>query len=178
MVLRRRIRLGDYGDVMIIIGIDPGLDGAVAVLYPDDDVRSSPELFDTPTFLVTGGRKDKREHDEASMANILRAFKKRGTIAVLERVHAMPGQGVTSMFSMGNGYGLWRGLLTGLRIPYELITPQSWKKLLMKGQGQGKDASRQVAMRLFPQAADRLKLKKHHGRADALLMAEYKRRLG
>jgi crossover junction endodeoxyribonuclease RuvC len=68
------------------------------------------------------------------------------------------------------------GILAALNIPHELITPQSWKKSMMNGQPKEKDASRLVVMRLFPEVSDRLQLKKHHGRADALLIAEFLRR--
>ena len=66
--------------------------------------------------------------------------------------------------------------LVCLTIPYTLVTPQRWKKELMDGMPKDKDSSRVVAIRLFPTFATELKLKKHHGRADALLIAEYLRR--
>ena len=88
----------------------------------------------------------------------------------------MPEQGVTSTFSMGHGLGLWEGILSALGVPYQMVTPQAWKKAMMAGQEKEKDASRQVAMRLFPSTIPKLSLKKHHGRSDALLIAEYLRR--
>ena len=94
----------------------------------------------------------------------------------LEKVHSMPGQGVRSMFSMGEGYGIWKGIITALGYPLHLITPQEWKKEMMGGMGKEKDASRLKAMQLFPKIADQLQLKKDHGKADALLIAEYLRR--
>ena len=84
----------------------------------------------------------------------------------------MPGQGVRSMFTMGYGVGVWTGLLVGLLLPYNRVTPQRWKKLMMDGiAAKDKDASRHRAQQLFPLAD--LRLKKHDGRAEALLIAEY-----
>jgi crossover junction endodeoxyribonuclease RuvC len=95
----------------------------------------------------------------------------------LELVHAMPGQGVTSMFSMGRGVGIWEGILAGLRIPFDTVTPQAWKKLLLgKGAGDDKNASILRAQALIPGAAEYLSRAKDDGRAEAMLIAEYFRR--
>ena len=68
--------------------------------------------------------------------------------------------------------------LPRLNIPTELVSPQRWKKEMMDGQGKEKSAARFKAMSLFPQLADQLKLVKHDGRAEALLMAAYAQRKG
>lgn len=157
---------------MNYIGIDPGLDGAVAVI---DVVFNRVRLLDVPTLSVG----TKREYDAAGMAALLREFEPDnfGGVAVIESVHSMPEQGVASSFAFGKGLGIWLGILAALQIPHELVTPQRWKKTVMDGMAKEKDASRQRAIQLFPAAAADLKLKKHHGRADALLMAEFKRRV-
>jgi crossover junction endodeoxyribonuclease RuvC len=153
---------------MKFIGIDSGLDGAVAIL-PDGI------LIDTPTLTVEGkGKSKKREYNVGGMVGVLRPYRVGG--CALEKVHAMPGQGVTSMFSMGVGVGLWRGILTSLLVRFEQPTPQRWQKEMLDGMGKGKDASRLRAIQLFPHLADQLSRKKDHGRADALLLAEYARR--
>jgi len=153
----------------IFVGIDPGLDGAVAALYADGSVES---LRDTPTLTVVSGKKKKREYDTASMASMLYwdkdYFK---PIIGLESVHAMPGQGVVSMFSMGRGLGIWEGIISAYIYSHTKITPQRWKKALLDGMGKDKDASRLRAIQLFPDQP--LVLKKHHGRAEALLIAHY-----
>ena len=155
---------------MIYVGIDPGLGGAVAVIGPGHYVR----LYDVPILMLT----KKREYDLASMVSIFSAFSLEVSLGqvhvALELVHAMPGQGVTSMFTFGRGTGLWEGILAGLGLPYTKITPQRWKKAMLDGMPKEKDASVVRAKQLFP-GAD-LRLKKHHGRADALLIAEYLRR--
>lgn len=161
---------------MNIIGIDPGLDGAVSIIYENGGVV----FFDTETLDIVSGRKKKREYNINANADILRlplqVFTKGNIVVILEKIHSMPGQGVRSMFSMGEGFGMWKGIIAGLNLSMELITPQKWKKAMMDGMGKEKDASRQRAIQLFPQCSENLKLKKHHGRADALLIAEWGRR--
>ena len=151
---------------MIYAGIDPGLGGAVAV-----NVNLAPiKFYDTPTITLK-----KRDYDIQEMVSILVKIRNTGQAHIgIEAVHAMPGQGVTSMFSFGRGLGLWEGIVAALGIPYTMVTPQAWKKLLLDGMPKEKDASVVRAKQLFPTAD--ITLKKHHGRADALLIAEYIRR--
>ncbi len=153
---------------MNYIGIDPGFKGAVAIIYENGTVK----LIDTPTLKV-GTRKDYmiQEMTKALSLPTLRQV-------AIEKVHSMPRQGVASAFTFGKGYGIWLGILGALHIPYEEVTPQRWQREMMDSMQRGKDASRLRAMQLFPQVADQLNLKKHDGRADALLLAEYRRRLG
>ncbi len=157
---------------MIIVGIDPGLDGAVAIILEDGRV----EFYDTPTVLL-GKRRD---YDLPAMAEIVRRLDDldlctKEILVGLEKVHAMPKNGSLSAFGMGRSIGAWEMALVFSGLPYELIAPQRWKKAMMDGMPKEKDSSRVVAMRLFPQAAVELKLRKHHGRADALLIAAYRR---
>ena len=158
--------------IMLYIGIDPGLDGAVAYL---NDRDNSVILEDTPTLEVRSGKKRKREYNVSEMAHLLDVDTE-DVIVVLEKIHSMPGQGVRSMFSMGEGYGLWKGIISAYHMPLELVTPQAWKKVMMDGMGKEKDASRLKAIQLFPLSASNLSRKKDHGRADALLIAAYYRR--
>jgi len=155
----------------VIIGIDPGQTGAVAIIHDDGDIT----LHDTPTELVKKGKGSKTEYLPAEMAGILNSC--RYGHCFIEKVGAMPGQGVTSMFNFGKGFGLWLGILAAYQIPYTLVTPQAWKKVLMAGAGD-KDAARGRAQQLYPQVSSQLSRKKDIGRADALLIAEYGRRIG
>lgn len=153
-----------------IIGIDPGFSGAIAVLDPANDRT---HVYDMPT-LESGKR---TEINLAQLVEILRSecrFDNGGVLVVLEKVGAMPKQGVSSTFRFGEGYGAIKGILAALAVPYELSTPQAWKRVMMNGMPKEKDASRLRAIQLFPDVD--LSLKKHHGRADALLLAEYARR--
>lgn len=155
---------------ILVLGIDPGLTGAIAAITSAGNI----ELHDCPILNV--GKK--HTCNPAGMAAILRGYQdsSEGLLVGIEKVHSMPGQGVASTFCFGEGYGVWLGILAALGIRHELITPQAWKKSLMNGQVKDKDASRLVALRLFPEVCEQLKLKRHHGRADALLIAEYLRR--
>lgn len=164
---------------MIYLGIDPGLNGALVALDPSSTV-SLVTIVDTPTLTVVGKTGKRREYDTHAMAKALREFddaaEPNEIFALAELVHAMPGQGVRSMFTMGRGVGVWEGLLCGIGIPFAFVTPQRWKKALMDGMGKDKDAARLTAMRLFPSIAGSFARKKDDGRAEAMLIAEYARR--
>lgn len=144
---------------MIYIGIDPGKSGALAVITPDTEI-----VF---PFDMDGYR---------NALEGLRGFA-RNCKCCLERVGAMPKQGVNSMFHFGENYGFIQGLLTAYSIPYELVTPQKWKKeFQITGD---KNSSIVVCKRLFPgvslRKTDRCR-KDDDNCAEALLMAEYARR--
>ena len=167
---------------MRYIGIDPGLSGALAVI----DDQGKPWVMDVPTFTITTqGRKTKTHqmYDMRNLSTALIEIRNGGAChAGLEKIHAMPKQGVNSMFSMGVGFGMWEAFLCALGMTYELITPQAWKKKLMEGMGKEKSASVIKAKQLFPTLE--LTRKKivgkgeisFDGRADAILIAEYLRR--
>lgn len=158
---------------MISIGIDPGLDGSVCVIYGEDI-----DFHDTPTYQ-DGKRRRISTVDCAAIlrkikADVGRTAKVR---ACLELVGTRPGEGAVGAFSFGRGMGNWEGILAALQIPYELVRPQAWKAAMMPGEPKEKDASRVVARRLFPvQTEEALSRKKDHNRADALLIAEFGRR--
>ena len=148
---------------MNIIGIDPGLTGAIAVISEDA------YLFDMPVMAKsTKGN----QIDGAGLTSLLSGCKEAGTIVFLEQVGAMPKQGVTSMFNFGHGYGIVQGVLYALCIPFQLVTPQKWKKYhgLI---GKQKDMARTLCIQTHPELSGQLKRKKDIGRADALLIAEY-----
>lgn len=163
---------------MNFIGIDPGLDGGFALIGQSG---TDPCVVDIPVIVRQKGKGKKREYNIAELCNRLRLqtqnIPRTSLQAYLESVHAMPRQGTTSMFSMGQGLGIWQALLTALEIPYELITPQAWKKSMLDGTGKDKEASRLKALQMFPALAEDLKLKKDEGKAESLLIAEYGRRL-
>lgn len=161
----------------VYVGIDPGLDGAIAIIDLD---RTEVLVCDTPTIGVDKPSGHRREYNEGMMRSIIQGFISRvggSPMRVecgLENVHAMPGQGVRSMFTMGVGSGTWRGMLAMAGVPYKLVTPQTWKKYhgLI---GSDKEASRLLAIQGHPNVADRLARKKDHGRAEALLLADFVR---
>jgi crossover junction endodeoxyribonuclease RuvC len=143
----------------VIMGVDPGISGAVAFYFPM--VTSRIAVDDVP---VAGG-----EINVAELARLIRVH--RPTLAVIERVSAMPGQGVTSMFNFGRSYGDVRGVIGAMGVPLHFVTPQKWKKHF--GLSSDKEQSRLRAIRMFPTAAESFKLKKHDGRAEAALIALY-----
>ena len=150
----------------MIIGIDPGLNGAIA-LY--DSVEGTLEVHDMPVVEVTRNGKTKREVVAALVADLIAG--KAVAAAYLERVGAMPGQGVTSMFSLGRSVGVVEAVLGAYEIPVTIVPPRTWQKAL--NLRDGKDGSRERAMALFPKYSELFKRKKDDGRADATLIAFY-----
>lgn len=168
---------------MIYVGIDPGNSGAIAAIIEQAGERMRLEFYDTPIVTTKVGKKFKNEMDPAACALMLRALQAIDfdVHVIVEKVQAMPGDrersmGATSAFTFGKGFGMWIGLCVGLQLPYELVHPMTWKKMLMAGMSKEKDASRVKAMQMFPESAKYLQRKKDHGRADALLLAEFGRR--
>jgi hypothetical protein len=104
---------------------------------------------------------------KASGANLL---------LVIEKVHAMPGQGVTSMFTFGSGFGELKALAKILGAPWFLVTPQEWKKRVLAGTNKSKEATTEWAFRAYPSVQSAL-LKKsglpHMGKVDALAIAHW-----
>ena len=105
-------------DTPTVLGIDPGLSGALAFLDARD--ASLVDVIDTPVLRTT---KTRREYDATAITQLLPRY--RPVAAFIEKVGAMPGQGVTSMFRFGMGYGLLTGILHGLSIPITHVRPRT-----------------------------------------------------
>ncbi len=146
------------------IGIDPGLSGAVAVISPE-----SLKIFDMPTMTVERNGKAKRQVSASELADILSNFNSNDSHVYVEKVSAMAGQGVTSVFSFGRSFGMIEGILAAYKLPVTYVAPATWVKAV--GRGQGKDASRARAMELFPNNQSDFKRVKDDGRSDAALIA-------
>lgn len=140
-----------------ILAVDPGLSGAIAFLWTQDEIAA----FDMP---VADGNVD-----VAGLASLIRQHSP--ALAIVEKVGAMPGQGVSSMFKFGCGFGMVQGVIAALGIPLHLVTPQRWKKSFLLSSD--KEASRALALRYWPQNADLFKRKKDEARAEACLIARY-----
>lgn len=164
---------------MIIVGIDPGKTGAVAVYTPVQGRRHDLcwTVHDCPTVKVKVNGVMKDMPAPNLMANILRGLSAREAVHVfIEKVGPMPKQGVTSMFNFGMNFGQWQGIVAAFGGAWTLVTPQRWKKSMMVGMPKKvKDAARIRAIQLFPEMSDQLARKKDIGRADALLIGEYGR---
>jgi len=146
------------------IGVDPGNTGAVAFL--DDQLRCL-AVYDMPTMAL--GKH--QQVNAAELANIIHNGGNNENVTVyLEAVHSMPGQGVTSMFNFGMGYGVVQGVCGAFKYPLVLVRPNAWKKVAGLI-GKPKEAARTLAQQLYPEQD--LSLKKHVGRADALLIARF-----
>lgn len=145
---------------MIVVGIDPGLKGALA-FYNGTRL----EIVDMPTIKVT-----RNSVDAVALA---RTFGRDITYdhALLERVGARPGNGGSSMFNFGEGFGMIQGVLATLDIPLTLVTPAVWKKALKVPAD--KSGARGRATQLMPRHAHNWPLIKHDGRAEAALLALY-----
>jgi crossover junction endodeoxyribonuclease RuvC len=150
---------------MKTLGIDIGLDGAIALIENGDLL----EVHDMPTVTLERNNKSKRMVNAAELARLIRQAAP--GCAYLERLNAMPGQGVTSMFSMGQSLGVVLGILAALDIPTTTIPPRTWQRAL--DVPQGKDGSRYRAAQLFPAHAELFKRVKDNGRSDAALIAAY-----
>lgn len=144
-----------------VIGIDPGLTGAIAVI---GDGRAT--VVDMPVIETSRTATVKRSVDAHALAEILAPL--RGEVW-LERVNAFPGQGVASMFSLGQSFGVVLGVAAGLRLPVQLVNPADWKRHFKLDKD--KALARALASRLYPEVS--LARVKDHGRAEALLIARY-----
>jgi len=143
----------------VILGIDPGLDGGIAILD-----GNAIELLETiPTEKKTGFIK--RQVDAQKLSNILRVYPI--SVCYLEKVASRPGQGVGSVFSFGDTYGAIRGVLGALGIPTYYVLPQTWKKALIIS---SKEDSLKAIKDLYPLLKMR---KKDHNLAEAILIALY-----
>jgi len=151
---------------MIILGIDPGLNGAFAFY---NTIEKTLVVYDMPTVDVVRNKKSKREVCASGVSTIVAG--RQVSHAYLERVNAMPGQGVTSVFSFGRSTGILEGVLAAFNIPVTIITPQTWQKAMQVRDG--KDGSRERAMQMFPARAELFQRKKDDGRSDAALIAAY-----
>ena len=147
----------------LIAGIDPGLSGAIALLGGAAEV----EIADMPTLEIKG----KRIIDLYALAQLFDLAGKDTRLAVIEDPHAMPGQGVSSMFKFGFACGAVQAMVASAFIPMKLVAPGAWKKAM--GLGSDKDASRRLASQLMPRHAHLWARKKDDGRAEALLLAIY-----
>ena len=153
---------------MKIIGIDPGLSGAIAIL----ENNKVSNIFDIP--VMTEGKKNKRQLNSALLVNLLRENidKEEEVAVVVEQVNAMPGQGVTSMFNFGQTFGAIKGICAALEFPIYFVRPSKWKKHF-ELINSSKDSSRTKAIEMYPKLSNQLAKKKDVNKSDAILIARY-----
>ena len=155
---------------MYIIGIDPGISGAIS-FFEDGKIL---DVIDMPSMAE--GKKNKRQVNGSQIYNEIKKrikiVKKGKVCVVIEQVSAMPGQGVTSMFNFGQSFGVIKGICAAMQLPIYLVRPAKWKKYfnLLKTE---KEASRTKAIEIFPQISHMLSKKKDVNKADAILIASF-----
>src|SRR5262249_45343564 len=147
------------GAAVIFLGIDPGFAGAVAALA---DSQDAPMFFDLPTLRIEGAKRNHTEYDLRGIVRILRGWEASQVRIAVEFVRGVPNQrvirqGSQSIWLQGHGVGVIEGVIAGLGLPYERVSPQRWRKALgASGGEQAKEASRLLALQLFPAVADQL----------------------
>lgn len=151
---------------MRIIGIDPGLKGAIAVVHNGIIVA----LHDMPTEQYEVSGKMRKRIDPVGFRDIIIDA---GPVdmVVLEKPTTRPGESPIAALSYGIGFGQMLGVLVALERPWTIVLSQRWTGAL--GVGADKDEHRHAAMFRFPAAADLFKRKRDDGRADAALIAHY-----
>lgn len=147
----------------VILGIDPGLKGALAFLMPGGKI----ETFLMPVLKAKKGQ----NLDEHALARMLDARARDIEYATLESQWSRKGDSGPSAFKVGMNFGALRMLLASNFIPYQLISPQRWKRFM--GVTSDKDSSRVRASQLLPHSSDQWRLRTHEGRAEAALIAIY-----
>lgn len=148
---------------MMLMGIDPGFSGAWGMINHNGNYISCGDMLHDEKHILT-----RMVYAEMSQARDLQDIQ-----IVVEEVHAMPKQGVSSTFKFGMAYGAALALAERFNTRLELVTPQRWKKSM--GLSSDKSASLAMARHLWPNAP--LSRQKDNGRAEALLLAEYLRRI-
>ena len=143
-------------DNRIYIGIDPGKNGGIGVIYNDVAYcrRCPATVFEMAEEIKT-------------CIELAPDIQKQ---AIIEAVHSMPGQGVKSVFTFGEGYGKWLGILAAHKIPYTQVIPKTWQKhygSLSKDKKERKNQLKHLAQQRFPEVKITL------ATADAILLANY-----
>jgi len=155
---------------MLIIGIDPGISGALCFMEQGKII----DVIDMPS--MADGKKNKKQVNGSQVFNEisrhLKYNKPENVKVIIEHVTAMPGQGVTSMFNFGQSFGILKGICSAMQLPMYFVRPAKWKKYfnLIKSE---KDASRTKAIEIFPYFSSNLAKKKDSNKADAILIASF-----
>ena len=153
---------------MIVVGIDPGLSGAIAILENNKVLN----IFDMP--VMAEGKKNKRQLNSAQLVSIIKNNTKPDVeiAVVVEQVNAMPGQGVTSMFNFGQTFGAIKGVCAALELPIFFVRPSKWKKHF-ELINSSKDSSRTKVIEMYPSLSSQLAKKKDVNKSDAILIARF-----
>tara|TARA_B100001027_G_scaffold206216_1_gene169606 strand:+ start:766 stop:1263 length:498 start_codon:yes stop_codon:yes gene_type:complete len=155
---------------MIIVGIDPGIAGAICFFSNGNVI----DVIDMPTMAE--GKKNKKQVNGRQIFNEIKSIKSRflneNISVVVEQVSAMPGQGVTSMFNFGQSFGVIKGICSAMELPIYYVRPAKWKKYFNLINSE-KDASRTKVIEMFPKISHKLSRKKDNNKADSILIAKF-----
>ena len=155
---------------MLIIGIDPGISGAIC-FFENGEVK---EILDMPN--MADGKKNKRQINGPQIYNEISKriinISKKEVVVVIEQVAAMPGQGVTSMFNFGQSFGVLKGICSAMQLSMHFVRPAKWKKYFNLINTE-KDSSRTKVIEIFPYISSQLSRKKDSNKADAILIASF-----
>ncbi len=153
---------------MKIIGIDPGLSGAIAILEDKKVLK----IFDMP--VMSDGKKNKKQLNSAHLVNLIKENTESNeeVAVVVEQVNAMPGQGVTSMFNFGQTFGAIKGICAALNLSIFFVRPSKWKKHF-ELINSSKDSSRTKVIEMYPSISNQLTKKKDVNKSDAILIARF-----
>ncbi len=153
---------------MKILGIDPGLSGAIAILENNKVLG----IYDMP--VMAEGKKNKKQLNSAQLVNIIKENMQNNeeVVVVVEQVNAMPGQGVTSMFNFGQTFGAIKGICAALKLPIFFVRPSKWKKYF-ELINSSKDSSRTKVIEMYPSLSNELSRKKDVNKSDAILIARF-----
>lgn len=152
---------------MRVLGIDPGANGALALLD-----GASLTVLDMPAIAIRRGKGDKTEVDGYTLASVLSDL--RPDVAYIELVGGFQGQSASAAFNFGRAAGAPEYQLMALGVRVERVSPLRWKRALKLNPG--KDGARAAAMKLWPEMAALFKRVKDTDRAEAALIAEFGRR--
>jgi len=147
---------------MIILAIDPGITGALA--FYNTDYRAEVQVYDMPVLDGDVSPHGLKEH-------ILNLYPH---VAIIEHVSPMPKEGVRSVWRFSAAFTTACVVIKMMNVPLILVSPAKWKRAMnLKGGKEGKEQARERVIETFPACSRFFNLKKHHGRAEAALLALY-----
>lgn len=154
----------------LIVGVDPGFTGAIAVFD-----RVEEELVGVYDMPVAKDKNGKVKLSLSGLGHLIGRFGAHAELVIIEDVGSMPGQGVSSTFRFGFAAGAVAGALAAHHVPIHFVKPAVWKLAL--GLTKNKKESLAMAMKEFENFQHAFRLQKHDGRAEAALLAKFGMRL-
>lgn len=174
--------------INVFVGIDPGLSGGIGVLVPDRNIAVA-KIMPTTSAGTNAKGKVREEVDAMEAMLVMKSAYTAAALeqlvyhVVIERVSAMPHQGVTSMFNFGVSYGkllgvleIWAKAEKQATVHTQRVTPQAWKKVILAGTNKEKEDAIAYVQRKYAKVSllpTPRCTKPHDGMAEAVCLAEY-----